>query len=53
MNKEDWIKCEQLLLPLKKEYKEHFGLGLMTEKVLLVIISVLLVLVQDKIANSK
>ena len=49
MNRIDWIKAKALLLPLKHEYKENFGLGLMTEKVMLVIISVLLALVEEKI----
>ena len=49
MNRIDWIKAKALLLPLKHAYKENFGLGLMTEKVMLVIISVLLALVEEKI----
>jgi len=49
MTKADWVKTEMILQSLKREYKDNYGLGMATHKVMLVIISILLALVEDKI----
>ena len=52
MSKEEWIKTMVLLQELKKDYKENLGIGIPEFRIILVILSVLLVLVQDKIKGN-
>ena len=49
MTKAEWIKTKTILQSFKNEYKHNYGLGMVTHVVMLVVFSVLLALVEDKI----